>query len=242
MLTNSNNNRSGRQRPVHSCYDGVPPQALDVERAVLGALMIDRDAYAVVCETLKAECFYEPRNQQVYHAISELVKNGAPIDILTVTEQLIRQGDLEEVGGPAYIVELSSKVASSVNIEYHTNILIQKSQARQLITLCEDIKSKAGDQTMDSEDVINEAEEGLLVIRQSQKDNETKTLGKTTEEAYKEINAAAANPSGITGVASFPSLDIITAGYQPSDLIIVAARPAMGKTSFALTAAKKNRA
>ena len=225
MPINTNNNKSSCQRPVYNSYNNVQPQALDVERAVLGALMIDRDAYALVCENLKPETFYEPRNKKVYLAISELVKNGAPIDILTVTEQLVRQNDLEEVGGPGYIAELSSKVASSVNIEYHAGILAQKSMARQLIALCENVETKAYDQTIDSDDMINTAEEGLLTIRQNLQDNNTKTL--------------AANTDGITGVASFPSLDIKTAGYHCSDLIIVAARPAMGKTSFALTTAKK---
>lgn len=239
MPINTNNNKSSRQRPVYNSYNYVQPQALDVERAVLGALMIDRDAYALVCENLKPETFYEPRNKKVYLAISELAKTGAPIDILTVTEQLVRQNDLEEVGGPGYIAELSSKVASSVNIEYHAGILAQKFVARQLIALCENVQTKAYDQTIDSDEMINAADEGLLAIRQNLQDNNTKTLGETTKEAYKEIDAAAANTDGITGVASFPSLDIKTAGYQCSDLIIVAARPAMGKTSFALTTAKK---
>jgi replicative DNA helicase len=239
MPINTNKNRSSRQQPIDNTYAKAQPQALEVERAVLGALMIDKDAYAQVCETLKPECFYEPRNQQVYLAITELSKSGSPIDIWTVTEQLARQDVLEEVGGPGYIAELSSKVASSANIEYHAKIVVQKWVDRKLIALAVDLQNKGFDQTIDSEDKMNAADEALLAIRQSQKDNETKTLGETTKEAYKEIDAASAKPNDITGVASFHSLDNFTAGYQPSDLIIVAARPAMGKTSFALTTAKK---
>lgn len=239
MPINTNNNRSSRQCSVDKSYNRVPPQSMDMERAVLGALMIDRDAYSVVSEKLKPEYFYESRNQKVYQAIIDLNKKEAPVDVWTVTEQLARQGDLEDVGGPCYITELSAKVASSANIEYHTEIVFQTWIRRQLIAFAGEVDKKGFDLTIDIEDQMSEAEEGLLAIRESQKDDNTKTLGETTKEAYKEISAAAANTDGITGVASFPSLDIITAGYQPSDLIIVAARPAMGKTSFALTAAKK---
>lgn len=234
-----NSNRNGRQQPVDKNYTHVQPQTTEVERAVLGALMIDKDAYTVVSDILHPESFYEPRNQKVYYAITELVKHEAPVDIWTVTEQLAKQGDLEDVGGPCYITELSSRVASSANIEYHARIIAQKSLARQLISFAGNIESKAFDETIDVDDLMNEAENELLTIQQSRQDNDTKSLEETTKIAYKEISAAAGNPDGITGVASFPSLDNITAGYQSSDLIIVAARPAMGKTSFALTTAKK---
>ena len=241
MSINMNNSRSSRQRPVDNSYNRVPPQAIDVERAVLGALMIDRDAYAKVCETLRPECFYEPRNQLVFSAIQELLnaEDEKPIDVWTVTEQLAKQGNLEEIGGPYYITELSSKVASSANLEYHAKIVFQKFQERKLIALGENIKTKGFDPTIDLEDKMSEAEEGLLEIRSSLPDNEIKTLALPTKEAVNEMTAAAGNPEGITGVASFPSLDGITAGFQPTDLVIVAARPAMGKTSFALTATKK---
>ena len=143
---------------MDNTYGHLPPQALEVERAVLGALMIDKDAYAVVCETLRPESFYEPRNQMVYAAIRDLSMDEKPVDVLTVTDQLSKSGKLEEVGGPGYIVELSSRVASSANIEYHANIIAQKSLGRQLISFASNIETKAFDETIDVEDLMQEAE------------------------------------------------------------------------------------
>ena len=119
---NNNRRRQRRQMPVDNTYGHLQPQALDVEDAVLGALMIDKDAYAVVCELLRPESFYDPRHQMIYEAIRDLNMNERPVDVLTVTEQLAKSGNLEEVGGPGYVAELSSKVASSANIEYHAQI------------------------------------------------------------------------------------------------------------------------
>ena len=239
MRMNANNNRSSHQYPVDNRYNSVPPHETGMECAILGAMMIDRDAYAVVCDMLKPEYFYEPRNQKVYQAIIDLSGKDTPVDIWTVTEQLAKQGNLEEVGGPGYIVELSSKVASSANIEHHANSVYETWIPRQLITWTDNIRKKGFDRTIPPEDLLSEAEEGLHKIRSSQPDNKMKPLAQPTKEAVCEMTAAAKNPDGITGVASFPSLDTITAGFQPTDLVIVAARPAMGKTSFALTAAKK---
>ena len=136
MAEQDNNNRrkARRQQPVDNTYGHLQPQAPDVEKAVLGALMIDKDAYAVVCEMLYPESFYEPRNQMVYAAIRDLSMAEKPVDVLTVTDRLAKDGNLEQVGGPTYIAELSSRVASSANIEYHANIIAQKFLARQLIS------------------------------------------------------------------------------------------------------------
>ena len=124
--------RNGQQ-PLDFAYGHVMPQAPEVEKAVLGALMIDKDAYMEVCDTLKPESFYEPRNQMVYEAIVRLSGEESPVDVLTVTDTLGKMGKLDEVGGPAYIAELSSKVATSANIEYHANVVAEKYLARQMI-------------------------------------------------------------------------------------------------------------
>ena len=134
QTTNSGGQRRRRQQSVDNTYAHVQPQATEIERAVLGALMIDKDAYAVICEMLNPESFYEPRNQKIYSAIRELSMHELPVDVWTVTEQLAKQGDLEDIGGPGYVTELSSRVASSANIEYHARIIAQKSLARQLIS------------------------------------------------------------------------------------------------------------
>ena len=144
---NNNRKRQRRQVPLDNTYGHLPPQALEVENAVLGALMIDKDAYAVICEILHPESFYDPRHQMIYTAIRDLNMDERPVDVLTVTEQLAKSGNLEEVGGPGYVAELSSKVASSANIEYHAQIIAQKSLARQLISFSSVIQTKAFDET-----------------------------------------------------------------------------------------------
>jgi replicative DNA helicase len=137
-----------------------------MERAVLGALMIDKDAYTVVCEMLFPESFYEPRNQKVYQAIRDLELAEQPVDVWTVTEQLAKQGDLEDVGGPAYITELSSLVASSANVEYHARVVAQKFLARQLISYASFVETKAFDETIDIDDLMQEAEGSLFELSQ----------------------------------------------------------------------------
>jgi replicative DNA helicase len=236
---NTSKRRARRQQPVDNTYGHLQPQALEVEKAVLGALMIDKDAYAVVCETLRPESFYEPRNQMVYQAIMELSMAERPVDILTVTEQLAKNGQLEEVGGPGYVMELSSRVASSANIEYHANIIAQKSLARQLISFASVIETKAFDETIDVEDLMQEAEGSLFELSQRNMKKDYTAIDPVIAQAVKTIQNAAKNTDGLTGVSTgYYKLDDITSGWQASDLVIIAGRPAMGKTSFALSMAK----
>ena len=135
--------------PIDTTYGHLQPQATDIERAVLGALMIDKDAFSVVSEIIRSETFYEPRNQKIYHAVQSLNMTDKPVDMMTVVDQLKKEGTLEEVGGPAYIVDLTSHVASSAHIEYHARILAQKYIARQLISYASAIETKAFDETVD---------------------------------------------------------------------------------------------
>ena len=153
--------------PLEFSYAHVQPQAIEVEKAVLGALMIDRDAYMEVCELLHVESFYEPRHQKIFTAIQQLSMEEKPIDVLTITELLAKQGTLEEVGGPGYIAELSSRVATSANIGYHANIIAEKYLSRQLITYSSTIGKKAFDDTCDAKDVIEEAESMLFELAQT---------------------------------------------------------------------------
>ena len=236
---NNSRRRPRRQQPLDNTYGHLQPQALEVEGAVLGALMIDKDAYAVVCEILRPESFYEPRNQMVYQAINELSMAERPVDVLTVTEQLAKMGNLEEVGGPAYITELSSRVASSANIEYHANIIAQKSLARQLISFASVIETKAFDETVDIEELMQEAEGSLFELSQRNMKKDYTAIDPVIAQAVKTIQNAAKNTDGLTGVSTgYHKLDDMTSGWQASDLVIIAGRPAMGKTSFALSMAK----
>ena len=242
MPEQTNNNggqRRRRQQAVDNTYAHVQPQAPDVERAVLGALMIDKDAYAIVCEMLSPETFYEPRNQKVFTAIRHLAISELPVDVWTVTEQLSKQGDLEDVGGPGYVTELSSRVASSANIEYHARIIAQKSLARQLISFASVIETKAFDETIDVDDLMQEAEGSLFELGQRNMKKDYTQIDPVIKNAIDVIQMAAANKDGLTGVPTgYNKLDDITSGWQPSDLVIIAGRPAMGKTSFALSMAK----
>ena len=236
---NTSSPRKRRQQPVDNTYAHVQPQATEIERAVLGALMIDKDAYAVVCEMLYPESFYEPRNQKVYTAIRELSMHELPVDVWTVTEQLAKQGDLEDVGGPSYVTELSSRVASSANIEYHARIIAQKSLARQLISFSSNIQTKAFDETIDVDDLMQEAEGSLFELGQRNMKKDYTQIDPVIKNALEVIQKAAANKDGLTGVPTgYHKLDDITSGWQASDLVIIAGRPAMGKTSFALSMAK----
>ena len=206
---------------------------------MLGALMIDKDAYAVVCEMLLPESFYEPRHQKVYRAIMDLSLHESPVDVWTVTEQLARQGDLEDVGGPGYVTELSSRVASSANVEYHARIIAQKSLARQLISFAGNIETKAFDETIDVDDLMQEAEGSLFELGQRNMKKDYTQIDPVIKNAIDVIQKAAANKDGLTGVPTgYHKLDDKTSGWQASDLVIIAGRPAMGKTSFALSMAK----
>ena len=215
------------------------PQAVEMERAVLGALMIDDDAYGKVSQILKAECFYVERHQLIYEAIEMLLTEGIPVDILIVTEQLERNGTLDTVGGPMYIVELVTNVASSANIEYHARIVAQKYLARKMINYSREIENKAFDATVDIDDVMAEADNELLQIHQKCSNRDYEEMSEVVKDGIEEMMADASCPDGITGVPTFHSLDMITGGFQKNDLIIIAARPAMGKTAFALSCAKK---
>ena len=223
----------------NTSYAHLQPQALEVERAVLGALMNDRDAYAVVCEILSPESFYEQRNQLIYSAIRDLSLAEKPVDVLTVTDELERQGSLDKVGGAIYIADLSNKVASSANIEYHARIIAHKFLARQLISFASEIETKAFDGSMDIDDLMQEAEGSLFELSRRNMKKDYTQIDPVISNAVEVIQKAAANKDGLTGVPTgYHKLDNITSGWQSSDLVIIAGRPAMGKTSFALSMAK----
>lgn len=220
-------------------YGHMMPQAPDMEKAVLGALMIDKDAYLEVCDLLQSESFYEPRNQFIYDAIQMLTIKESPVDMLTVTNMLEKMGKLKEVGGPGYVAELSSMVASSANIEYHANVVAQKFLARQMINYVGVIGKKTFDETYDIKDVIQEAEGRLFELSQKNMKKEYSVLAPIIGKAVKKVQTAHSNTGGITGISTgFYQLDDITCGWQDSDLVIIAGRPAMGKTAFALSLAK----
>lgn len=222
--------------PTLSEYGHVQPQALELEEAVLGALMIDSDAIGRLGDILKPESFYDKRNHLLFKAIQEMDLNDRPIDILTVTEYLRSKGDLEDVGGPVYIAQLTSRVVSSVNIEYHANIIAQKKLARDLIKFTSKTQVQAFDETQDVEELMQQAESELFEISRHNMKRDFTPVSGVLKDAYAAIQKASQNTSGISGLSTgFTDLDKITSGWQNTDLIILAARPAMGKTAFALS-------
>lgn len=232
-------NNSRREQPLDFTFGHIMPQATDMEKAVLGALMIDKDAYLEVGSLLKPESFYEPRNQLVYAAIQRLSMEENPVDVLTVTNQLAKMGNLEEVGGPGYIAELSSRVATSANVEYHANIVAEKYLSRQMIQYAGTIGKKTFDDTYEIKDVIQEAEGTLFELSQNSMKKDYSVLAPIVDRAMEKVKIAHSNKGGITGISTgYFKLDDVTCGWQNSDLVIIAGRPAMGKTAFALSLAK----
>ncbi|MBD5225222.1 MAG: replicative DNA helicase [Bacteroidales bacterium] len=217
----------------------IPPRDIEVEEAVLGALMLEKDAYTIVCDLLKPESFYDPRHQLIYLAVQQLGASQQPIDMLTVTERLRANQSLEEVGGPVYISSLTSKVASGAHIEFHARIVAQKYLARELINFSSAIEGKAYDESNDVDDLLQEAEGKLFEISQRNVKKDVTQINPVIKQAIDQIQAASNRETGLSGLATnFHELDKLTSGWQNSDLIIIAARPAMGKTAFVLSMAK----
>lgn len=199
MNDNSRKKQQG-QRRVDLSYAQIQPQAPEVEKAVLGALMIDKEAYVAVCEILKPMSFYESRHQKIYEAIERLSINEKPIDVLTVTEQLTKDGTFEEVGGAAYVAELSSRVATSANIVYHANIIAEKYLSRQLINYTSIIGTKAFDETLDVKDVIMEAERILFEIAQTNMKKDYMSIDPLIEESARIMMKNSENKGDVTGI------------------------------------------
>ena len=201
--------------------------------------MVDKDAFSIVSEILHPETFYEPRSQKIYKAIQTLSLNEDPVDIMTVVEELKREGTLDDIGGAGYILELSERVASSAHIEYHAKILAQKYLARQLISFASVIETKAFDETVDVDELMQEAEGSLFELSQKNMRQDYTQIDPVVKQAVEILQKAAANKGGLTGIPTgYAKLDDYTSGWQRSDLVIIAGRPAMGKTSFALSLAK----
>ena len=216
----------------------LPPQAVDLETAVLGAMMIDKKGVDDVIDILNPDTFYVPAHQEIYRAIYTLFQNSEPIDLRTVSNQLRKNGKLEFVGGDFYLIGLTQKVASTAHIEFHSRIILQKFIQRKLITISSEIIQEAYDETVDVFDLLDAAESKFFEVTQGnlkKGSEDAASLVKTAIQKVEEIS----KKEGMSGVASgFTKLDALTSGWQPSDLIIIAARPGMGKTAFVISMAK----
>lgn len=217
----------------------VLPQAIPLEEAVLGAVMIDKEALAIVSEILRKESFYKESHQHIYEVMTHLYGKSEAVDILTVHEGLKKTGKLDEIGGLKYLTELTNKVVSAANIEFHARIVAQKYIQRELIRVSTIIIKDSFDETKDVFDLLDDAEQNLYEITDQNLNTGYESLSSLAIKAQKEIEAASQQGSDMTGVTTgFRELDKMTSGWQSSDLIIIAARPGMGKTAFTLSLAK----
>ncbi len=217
----------------------LPPQATDLEEAVLGALMLEKNALSEVIDILKPESFYVEAHQKIFEAIFNLFQKNSPIDLLTVIAELRLQGTLELVGGAYYITSLTDRVVSAANIEYHARIISQKYIQRELIKVSSEIINNAYEDTTDIFDLLDHAEKSLFDIAQNNLRRDTRKVDDIMREAVLTLESLKDRADSLTGVPSgFTDLDRMTSGWQNSDLIIIAARPAMGKTAFVLSCAR----
>jgi len=215
----------------------LPPQAVDIEEVVLGALMLEQHALSSVIDILKVESFYKEAHQNIYESIVQLFNNSDPVDIKTVVHQLRKNGKLELVGGSYYIADLTTRVNSAANIEYHARIISEQSIKRQLIRISSELVTDAYEDTTDVFQLLDRTEQALFQVSESHIRKNYDKMSSLLTKAISQIEERKNKKDGLTGVPSgFTALDRITSGWQPSDLVIIAARPGMGKTAFVVSA------
>jgi replicative DNA helicase len=220
-------------------YSKLPPQAIELEEAVLSAIIIEKEALMVVIDILKPESFYKEAHVRIYDCIMHLFKEGMPIDMLTVVASLRKRGELELIGGAAYIMELTSKVNSAANIEYHARIIAEAYIKRELIKTSFEISQSAYEDTSDAFDLLDKIESTVFQISQENIKKNYVTVSKGIKQSLDDMDAKKDRADGLTGVASgFSDLDKLTLGWQRQELIIIAARPACGKSSMVACAVR----
>src|SRR5690606_24247321 len=224
---------------IHQRAGRLPPQAVEVEQSVLGAMLLEREAIPKAIEILTAESFYSTRHRKIFGAMTDLFERSNPVDLITLTEELRRRSELEEVGGAYYLTELTTQVASAANVEYHARIIAEKYLLRKLIEKMTSLVGEAYDPASDAFELLDKAETEIFGISDSQLRRPATSITDVIKTTLQQLEAIHGREGGITGVPSgFTRLDEYTSGFQRSDLIIIAARPSMGKTAFALTCAR----
>ena len=216
----------------------VPPQAVDIEEQILGAMLLEKEAISKVIEVLDEEAFHSERNRKIYQALLTLFERSEPADSITVAEELRRRGTLEAVGGEAYLIELTMKVTSAANVEYHARIVLEKALMRRLISETGAISSRAYSQAEDAFDLLDSAEQAIFKISEWRLKKNFVSMDKAVHDTLEMLESIHGKHEGVTGVPTgFRDLDTLTGGWQNSDLIIIAGRPSSGKTAFALSLA-----
>ena len=238
-MANKIGKRTIKATSIQKIDGKLQPQAIELEEVVLGALMIDNESLSDTIDSLQPEYFYKPDHQKIFEAIVNLFNNSKPVDILTVSEELKRMDALESVGGMLYISQLTNNISSSSNTEFHARIIAEKFIKRSLISISNNIIGDAFNDTIDIFDLLNTAEEKLFTVTEGTLRKSYDKMSTLIKGALDNIEILRQKEDGLSGVPSgFSKLDRVTSGWQKSDLIIVAARPGMGKTAFALTMAR----
>jgi replicative DNA helicase len=217
----------------------VPPQAIEVEQAVLGAMLLDREAIGKAIEIIDEECFYREAHSKIYSAIVSLYDRNEAVDIVTVTDELTKRSQLEEVGGRIYLINLTESVATAANIEYHARIILEKATLRKLISASSKIVSQCYDTTQEVDELLDKAEQEVFSISEGRIKEGFVPIGEILPRTFEAIDEYAKRGGIVTGIATgFTELDVLTGGLQNSDLVVIAGRPSMGKTSLALSIAE----
>ena len=231
--------RTLKATPIHQIEGKLQPQAIELEQAVLGALMIDNESLSDAIDSLKTEYFYAPKHQKIFEAITNLFNNTQPVDILTVSEELKKMETFKDIGGLSYISELTNNVASASNTEFHARIIAEKFIKRSLINISRKISSDAFDDAVDIFELLNNAEAELFTVTEGTLRKSYDKMSSLIKGALENIETLRNKEDSLSGIATgFTNLDRVTSGWQNSDLIICAARPGMGKTALDLTMAR----
>ena len=235
--------RGKKENPVNLDTLGMemgnkPPQAPDVEQAVLGAMLVEPSVIDEAMEELVPGCFYDPRHRMIFEAMSSLVNEHVAIDLITVSDRLRSRGQLEEIGGPVFLADLSQRIGAAAHIEYHIKILKQKTIQRDLITASYDILKESYDDSVNVDDLVDVAQTKIFSAIQTREKKDVQEIGAIINSVMENLQElqGITGPSGVP--SGFPSIDRVTQGWQKSDLIILAARPSVGKTAFSLNLAR----
>jgi replicative DNA helicase len=224
---------------LHRKAGRIPPQATEVEQSVLGAMLLEREAIPRAVEILIADSFYSSKHKKIFGAVTGLFERGNPVDLITLTEELRRRGELDDIGGAYYLTELTTQVASAANVEYHARIISEKYLLREMIETMTTLVGEAYDPGSDAFELLDKAEANIFSISETQMRRPAASITDVIKSTLQQLEAVHGREGGITGVPSgFTRLDEYTSGFQKADLIVIAARPSMGKTAFALTAAR----
>lgn len=232
------NFQNGKNNSTPNNGGRVPPQAVEVEEAVLGAMLIEHEAATIALQQLRSEDFYKPAHRHIFDTLHDLYERDNPLDLLTVENELRDKGLLDTVGGGGYLADLTRSVSSAANVSYHAQIISEKAIKRNLILECNEIIKNAYDPTSDAFDSLDSAEQRIFDIANTKTRASAQAIGDVLKETLQYLEDLRGKPSGITGVPAGLDVDKYTSGWQPGDLIIIAARPSMGKTAFTLTCAR----